>query len=474
MNTFQLSLRPLFLGLLIACFGAPVVGQDNASSAPKDSSYYQVIDGIVAVVGDHIILQSEVESQVFQMLASGMMTKGQPVCPVVEQLMLQKLLLHQAELDSIEVSEADITANIDRRLAYYVQMLGSVEAFEAQYGQSVASWKAEFRLPVAEQMMAERMQGEIEGQVRSTPQDISNHFEGMHPDSLPLIPEEIRYAQIVIEPEVSEALKLDTHQFLDSVRGAVVAGNLSMTLAALRHSQDPGSKYKGGCYENIRRGQFNAELEAQVYATPEGAFSPVFESDYGLHFVKTTELRGEVFSMCHVLVKPTVSAEAVAAAGAQMDSIARWLAVDSLTWNEAVLLYSTDEETRLQEGRVINERSGGLYLGVDELPAGFFFVLNELEEGGHSAPALASGTDQQAYAIYKLEARKAAHPANPQQDFELFQQLVESTLKQDKLDRWVRKRLGETYARIADEFSACDWAYPWNSAAILGATNTTE
>ena len=474
MNMNQSTLRPLLLALFaVACFGK-AQAQDTAPSNALDSSGYQVIDGIAAVVGDHIILQSEVESQVFQMKASGMMKNGEPVCPVVEQLMLQKLLLHQAELDSIIVSEADITAQIDRRLAYFVQMLGSVEAFEAEYGQSVSSWKAEFRLPVAEQMMAERMQGDIEGQVRSTPQDISDHFAGMHPDSLPLIPEEIRYAQIIIEPEVSETLKLETHQFLDSLRGAVVAGDLSMTLAALRHSQDPGSKYKGGCYENIRRGQFAAEVEAQVYATPEGAFSPVFESDFGLHFVKTTELRGEVFSMCHVLVKPTVSEEAVAAAGAQMDSIALWLDADSLTWDEAVLRYSTDEDTRLQGGRVINARSGGLNHGVDELPPGFFFVLNELESGAHSEPGLASGTDQPAYAIYQLEARKAAHPANPQQDFELFQQLVESNLKQDKLDRWVRKRLGETYARIAEDYSGCDWAYPWNSAAIFGASNTAE
>ena len=472
---FHSFLSALCLAAATCSSASIAMGQGVVSNnGTADSSNLQVIDGIVAVVGDHIILQSEVDAQVFQMRATGGLKPGAPICPVVENLMLQKLLLHQAGLDSIEVSEADITAQIDRRLAYYVNMLGSVEAFEAEYGQSVASWKSEFRLPMAEQMMADRMQVEIEGQVRSTPQDISDHYAGMHPDSLPLIPEEIRFSQIVIEPKVSETLKLETHQFLDSLRGDVVAGRLSMALAALRHSQDPGSKYKGGCYEGIRRGQFAPEVEAQVYATPEGAFSTVFESDFGLHFVKTTELRGEIFSMCHVLVKPTVSVDAVAAAAEQMDSVAHWLAVDSLSWDEAVVRYSTDEETRLQQGRVINERTGGLYHGVDELPQGFFFVLNELEPGGHSAPTSADGTEQPAYAIYKLESRKAAHPANPQQDFELFQQLVESTLKQDKLDRWVLQRLGETYARIADDYGGCDWAYPWTSAAIFGASNSSE
>ena len=379
-----------------------VCGMVPACLVAQTEPELQKLEQIVAVVGNEIVLQSDVDAQVFQMEASGMPVSD--VCPVVEQLMLQKLLLHQARLDSIEVDDGEVTAQIDRRLEYYISMFGSVEAFEAEYGKTVAAWKAEFREPMREQIMADRMQAEIEGQVRATPRDIADHFASIPADSLPLIPEEVRYSRILIEPELSEQQKLKTREALDSIRTDVVAGKLSLTLAAMRHSEDPGSKYKGGCYEDIRRGQFVPEMEAQVFATPEGAFSPVFETDYGFHFVKTTNIRGEVFSMCHVLMKPTVPASALEEAGALADSVAVLLSADSLTFEEAVTRFSTEEDTKNQGGRVINPRTGGLFHGVDELERTDFFLINELRPGEHSTATAVMGAEQEAYA---LTARRA-------------------------------------------------------------------
>ena len=427
----------------------------------------QQLERLIAVVGNEIVLQSDVDAQLFQMEASGMPVTD--VCPVVEQLMLQKLLLHQARLDSIMVDDGEVTAQIDRRLEYYIRMFGSVEAFEAEYGKTVAAWKAEFREPMREQIMADRMQAEIEGQVRATPRDIADHFDAIPTDSLPLIPEEIRYSRLMIEPELSESEKLETRMKLDSIRGEVVAGNLSLTLAAMRHSEDPGSKYKGGCYEDIRRGAFVPEVEAQVFATPEGAFSPVFESDFGFHFVKTTNLRGEVFSMCHVLMKPTVPESALTQAAQLADSIAVLLAIDSLTFEEAVTRYSTDEETQNQVGRVINPRTGGLFHGVDELERTQFFMINELRTGEYSEPTAVEGEEQQAYALYRLDERKPAHAASPQQDYELFQMQVESELRQSKLSKWVRRRLAETYVRLTDDFDGCTFDQDWFGESAAGS-----
>ena len=427
----------------------------------------QKLEQIIAVVGNEIILQSDVDAQLFQMEASGMPVDD--VCPVVDQLMLQKLLLHQARLDSIMVDDGEVASQIDRRLEYYVRMFGSIEAFEAEYGKTVAAWKAEFREPMREQIMADRMQGEIEGQVRATPRDISDHFKSIPTDSLPLIPEEIRYSQIVIEPELSEEEKLETRVFMDSIRSEVVAGRLSLTLAAMRHSEDPGSKYKGGCYEDIRRGAFVPEVEAQVFATPEGAFSPVFESDFGFHFVKTTNIRGEVFSMCHVLMKPTVPETAMLEAAALADSVAQLITLDSLTFVQAVERFSTDEDTKNQGGRVTNPRTGGLFHGVDELDRTDFFLINELRTEEHSSATAVQGAEQQAYAIYLLNERKPAHAANPQQDYELFQMQVEADLRQAKLDKWVRRRLAETYVRLIDDFSGCDFDRQWLGETASGA-----
>lgn len=431
----------------------------TASLFTQTEPELQKLEQIIAVVGNEIVLQSDVDAQVFQMEASGMPVTD--VCPVVEQLMLQKLLLHQARLDSVEVDDGEVAAQIDRRLEYYISMFGSVEAFEAEYGKTVAAWKAEFREPMREQIMADRMQAEIEGQVRATPRDIADHFNAIPADSLPLIPEEVRYSRILIEPELTEQQKLTTRIALDSIRGAVVAGKLSLTLAAMRHSEDPGSKYKGGCYEDIRRGQFVPEMEAQVFATPEGAFSPVFETDYGFHFVKTTNIRGEVFSMCHVLMKPTVPASALANAAALADSITVMLSADSLTFEEAVSQFSTEEGTKNQYGRVINPRTGGLFHGVDELERTDFFLINELRPGEHSQPTAVQGAEQEAYALYRLDERKPAHAANPQQDYELFQMQVESDIRQKKLAKWVRRRLAETYVRLIADYDGCAFDQNW-------------
>jgi len=459
--TTRRSSSILALAVLFALAGK------SLSLSAQEQPELQQLERIIAVVGNEIVLQSDVDAQIFQMEASGMPVDD--VCPIVEQLMLQKLLLHQARLDSIEVDDGEVTAQIDRRLEYYIRMFGSLEAFEAEYGKTVAAWKAEFREPMREQIMADRMQAEIEGQVRATPRDIADHFDGIPADSLPLIPEEIRYSRLLIEPELSEAQKLETRGALDSIRSAVVAGTLSLTLAAMRHSEDPGSKYKGGCYEDIRRGQFMPEFEAQVYATPEGAFSPVFETEYGFHFVKTTNIRGEVFSACHVLMKPTVPEAALAEAAALADSVAVLLAADSLTFEEAVAKYSTDEETQNQGGRVINPRTGGLFHGVDELDRTQFFLINELRPGEFSAPAAVDGTAQQAYALYRLDERKPAHAANPQQDYELFQMQVEADLRQAKLTKWTRRRLAETYVRLTEDFGSCDFDQRWFGDSATGS-----
>ena len=278
----------------------------------------------------------------------------------------------------------------------------------------------------------------------------------------------MRYSRLLIEPELTEAQKLETRAALDSIRGDVVSGKLSLTLAAMRHSEDPGSKYKGGCYEDIRRGQFVPEMEAQVFATPEGAFSPVFETDYGFHFVKTTNIRGEVFSMCHVLMKPMVPESALEEAAALADSVSVLLATDSLTFEQAVSKYSTDEDTRKQGGRVINPRTGGLFHGVDELDRTQFFLINELRPGEYSAPTAVDGEEQQAYAVFRLDERKPAHAANPQQDYELFQMQVEGNLRQEKLSKWVRRRLAETYVRLTDDFGGCDFDGDWFGETASG------
>ena len=286
--------------LVLALFACLLTAHTWAQ--PGTEATYQRLDGIVAVVGDEIVLASDIRDRVTQAKLEGRTVTDDNECGLLESVLFEKLLLHNARLDSLEVTDAEVLGEIDRRLTYYMQMFGSVEAFEAEYGKSVAEWKAEFNEPVREQILAQKMQAEIDQSVRSTPAQVQDYFDAIPTDSLPLIPEELSYSELVMQPEVGEKQKMRTRNTLDSIRILVETGKMSMTLAATRYSEDPGSKYKGGCYQNIGRGQFVPEFEGAVYETEVGGYSPVFESDFGYHFLRVTDRRGEQYSACHVLM----------------------------------------------------------------------------------------------------------------------------------------------------------------------------
>jgi len=452
--------RTLIAGLL-ALFGLTKLWAQPSSDA------YQRIDGIVAVVGDEIVLASDVRDRVTQAQLEGREVSADNECGLIESILFEKLLLHNARLDSLEVTDAEVMGEIDRRLTYYLQMFGSLEAFEAEYGKSVAEWKAEFQDPVREQILAQKMQAEIDQSVRSTPAEVQNYFNAIPADSLPLIPEELSYSELVMQPEVGEAQKMRTRNTLDSIRTLVSTGKISMTLAATRYSEDPGSKYKGGCYKNIVRGQFVPEFEGAVFETAIGDYSPVFESDFGFHFLRVTDRRGEQFSACHVLMKPTFDPRALEVMEATIDSVSVQLALGETSFDAAVLRHSTREATRNQKGQVVNPRDGGARFGVDELDPNVFFLLQDLQPGDVSAPVQLVDEDNRAYwAMIRLEERFPAHRANPTDDYALFQQQVEADMREEALSKWIDKRIGETFVRVDAPYRACAMDMPWLTESI--------
>ena len=452
--------RTLIAGLLALC------GLTHLWAQPS-SDAYQRIDGIVAVVGDEIVLSSDVRDRVTQAQLEGREVSADNECGLIESILFEKLLLHNARLDSLEVNDAEVMGEIDRRLTYYLQMFGSLEAFEAEYGKSVAEWKAEFQDPVREQILAQKMQAEIDQTVRSTPAEVQDYFDAIPADSLPLIPEELSYSELVMQPEVGEAQKMRTRNTLDSIRTLVSTGKISMTLAATRYSEDPGSKYKGGCYKNIVRGQFVPEFEGAVFETAIGDYSPVFESDFGFHFLRVTDRRGEQYSACHVLMKPTFDPRALEIMAATIDSVSVQLALGETSFDAAVLRHSTREATRNQKGQVVNPRDGGARFGVDELDPNVFFLLQDLQPGDVSAPVQLVDEDNRAYwAMIRLEERFPAHRANPTDDYALFQQQVEADMREEALSKWIDKRIGETFVRVDDPYRDCALDMPWLTESI--------
>ncbi len=430
--------------------------------AQPGNSEFQLLDGIIAVVGDEIILNSAIEDRALQTRIEGGEVDESQKCIFLEELLFEKLLLHNARLDSLDVTDGEVMDEIERRLAYYIKMLGSVESFEAEYGKSVAQWKADFTEPILDQLLAQRMQQTISQEVRATPAEVMEYFENTPVDSLPLIPEELSYSEIVLQPVISDKQKQAVRTSLDSIRNLVATGQLSMTLAATRYSEDPGSKYKGGCYENIARGVFIAEFEAAVFDTPVNGYSPVFESDFGYHFVRVTDKRGEQFSACHVLMKPRVDPLALENQNAKIDSIYASLNAGSTTFERDVLSFSTRESSKNSKGQVVNPRDGGLMFGVDELDPNLYFLLEPLEIGEISSPVQLVDIDGNGFwTILRLDDRKAAHRANPKDDFALFQSQVENNMRALDMNEWIDEHIFDTFIRISPEYIDCEFNMNW-------------
>lgn len=430
--------------------------------AQPGNSEFQLLDGIVAVVGDEIILNSAIEDRALQARIEGGEVDESNKCGFLEELLFEKLLLHNARLDSLEVSDGEVMDEIERRLAYYIKMLGSVESFEAEYGKSVAQWKADFTEPILDQLLAQRMQQTISQEVRATPAEVLEYFENTPVDSLPLIPEELSYSEIVLQPVISDRQKQAVRTTLDSIRNLVATGELSMTLAATRYSEDPGSKYKGGCYENIARGVFIPEFEAAVFDTPLNGYSPVFESDFGYHFVRVTDKRGEQFSACHVLMKPRVDPLALENQNSKIDSIYASINAGSTTFERDVLSFSTRESSKNSKGQVVNPRDGGLMFGIDELDPNLYFLLEPLEIGEMSSPVQLVDDDGDGFwTILRLEDRKAAHRANPKDDYALFQSQVENNMRALDMNEWIDEHISDTFIRLSSEYINCEFNINW-------------
>lgn len=421
----------------------------------------KVVDKIIAVVGNEIILQSELETSLLEITQGKTQPTTEMVSTAIEQLLYQKLLLNQSKLDSLEVSDAEVTMQVDRRINYFVQMFGSVAEFEKYYGKSQAQLKEEYFDLIRDQLLVQKMQDQITRSLKVTPAEVLRYYKSVPPDSIPLIGEQLEYSKIEIKPKITDAEKDKLYHTLDSLRTILVSGKSSMTLEAAKWSDDPGSKYKGGCYELQRKGTFVPEYEAAVSNTPEGSYSPVFESAYGYHFVKVIEKRGDFYKACHILLAPKVNGQDLNLAQEKLTQLIPRIN-DTLTFEKAARLYSTDEESKNQGGKVINPSTGGTRHDVASLTAEMNLVLISMSEGEISTPILVTGEDNtQSYTVFRLDRRIPAHPANMKDDYDIFKQVAEANARRESTDKWMKKKIAETSIQIDEEYRGFSFEFPW-------------
>ena len=421
----------------------------------------QYVDGTVAIVGRNIILQSDVIAGLDNFRAQGFTPGDNDQCLVLENLLMEKLLIHQAELDSIVVTDEEVDETIDRRIQMIIQQMGSERRFQEYYKKSPLEVKEDLRSLVQDQLIAQRMQDEITKDIKITPTEVRAYFANFPADSLPLVNEELEVSQLVKYPVVSEQARQDAINKLNELRDRISKGSSFSTMAVL-YSEDPGSSKNGGEYKGIKRGQFVKEFEAVAFTLKKGEVSEPFKTEFGYHIVQVLERRGEELDLRHILVKPKFTQEDLRDAKAFVDSIRASINRGELTFESACELHSDDEYTKYNGGALMNPNTGDLRWEVGQLDRLVYVAVEKLEPGEISEAEFFRTPDgKEGYRLLLLHNRVEPHRASLEKDYSRLQAIAQNAKRQEKIDAWVKERIAGTYVRVNTELYPCTFKQDW-------------
>jgi len=342
-----------------------------------------ILDRVAAIVGDFIVLQSDIESQYMQYLAQGHNVPDMK-CMIFKELLEEKLLLNQAKIDSIEIPEGSVQVELERRIQHFINMMGSREELEQYFNKSILEIKADFKEPIKNQLITQRMQNEIIGDLTVTPSEIRAYFNKIPKDSLPKIDSQIEYEQIVMYPVLTEQAIFDVKDRLLNLRRRITEGESFETLAIL-YSED-GSSSMGGEIGFFTKSELDPEYAKIAFSLKEGQVSKIVESSFGFHIIQLISRRDDRVNTRHILMKPTVTSEARNNAISRLDSIVDLVKSDSVSFLFAARMYSEDKDTRLSGGLVINPQNNSSWFEYNQLPTNDYLVLRDMKTDDISEP----------------------------------------------------------------------------------------
>lgn len=423
-----------------------------------------VVDKIAAQVGDNIILLSDVESQKQQAVASGIQLNPNIRCEILEQLMYQELLVNQAKLDSLVISDEQVDAEMENRIRVIENQIGSRQEMEKFYGKTVNEIKDEFREVIKNKLLADEMEHNITKDISVTPKEVQDFYATIPEDSIPLINSQLSFQQIVYYPAITKEDKQLAYDKLGEIRRNILAGKSFETQARI-HSMDPGSASDGGKIE-ASRGMMVPQFEAALFSLNPGDVSDVFETSYGYHIVKLVSRKGDDYICRHILISPEFSAVELSKAAALMDSCYAKLNSKKMTWEEAVIRYSNDESTMQNKGIITNPITGEQTWDMEDLnqvDQQIFLITDAMEKGDISQPNLYMNIfdHKQGIRIVRLMNRTEPHRANLQQDYALIKRAAENDKKQNTINNWIKGKINNAYIRIDDEFKNCEFKNNW-------------
>ena len=424
-----------------------------------------VIDEVVWVVGDEAILKSDVESERLNAQYEGRKFDGDPYCIIPEQLAIQKLFLHQAELDSIDVSEQEVLGQLERQVNWYIDQIGSKEKMEEYFNKTSTQIREMLRENIRNGLIVQRMQQQIMGDIKIVPADVRRYFKDLPQDSIPFIPTQVEVQIIAFEPKIPQEEIDRVKKTLRDYTERVEKGEISFGTLARLYSEDPGSARRGGEYGFQSRGEVVPEFANVVFnLTDPKKVSKVFETEYGYHIAQLIEKRGDRVSYRHILMKPKVEEKELEKSLNRLDSVAKDIRNAKFTFDDAATYLSQDKDTRNNHGLMANPKTGTARFEMQDLAQvsqEVAKIINELNVGEISEPfTMVNNKGKEVCAIVKLKARIDGHKASITEDYQRLKSIVEAKRGEEKLDKWIREKQKSTYVRINENWVKCDFKYP--------------
>lgn len=450
MNRFYL----LFLFLL---FSSSIFAQYEDSN---------VIDEVIWMVGDEAILRSDVENLRLQMQFEGQRLNGDPYCMIPEQIAIQKLYLHQAKLDSIEVSDSQVLQEVDARLNYAITQVGSPEKVEEYFGKSINKVREEWKQNLKEQYTVRMMQNDLVKNVKVTPSDVRTFYNAIPQDSLPFIPTTVEVEIITQEPIVSIEEIDDIKRRLREYTEQVHSGQMQFSSLARLWSEDKASALRGGELGFMGKGTLLPEFAVVAFDLNDPSrVSRIVETEDGFHIIQLIEKRGDRINVRHILLRPKVSQEELKEAVLRLDTMRNDILSEKYTFEEVATYMSYDKNTRNNKGLMVNsdeekysERTGTSRFEMSELPAEIARAVNSLEVGEISKPfTMINSKQREVAAFVRLKSRIPGHRASLTEDFQALKSMTESKKREEALDKWIAKKQEETFIRIKDEWKNCEF-----------------
>jgi len=461
---YKLVLTMCFLFFFNSIISAQEVIKDAVAEKPveKPSGQKQKIDGIIATVGDYIVLDSDIDKGFLEITAQGGSIKDITRCQMLGKLLEDKLYAHQAIQDSIVVSDAEVRSMMDERLNYMTQQVGDINKVVAYYKKnSVEEFKTYFADILKEQKLAQEMTKKIVDAVEITPEEVRNFFKKIPKEELPTFGAEMEVAQIVVEPKVSKEDEQKVIDRLNAIRKDVLEGSSFATKAVL-YSQDPGSSPNGGFYKMTRKTPFVKEFKDVAFSLGEGEVSEPFKTTFGYHIIMVEKIKGQEVELRHILIAPTVSETALKDAKERITNIRNKIVNKEITFAEAARTESDEKETRANGGTLVNPNTQDTRFELTKMDPTLYSQVSNLKDDEVSQPIL--NTDDKGKKTYKLITvtnRIDGHTADYAKDYTKIKELALKEKQITTISKWFDTKIKDTYIKIIGEYRDCNFVYNW-------------